>query len=166
MSSNKRLLIIYHAPSENTARLADSLLNAASLISSNNLTASDSSDYTLTVIKKAALEASADDALNADAIILMTPENLGYMSGGMKDFFDRVYYPCLEEKQGLPIAAIIRAGQDGTGTKRALETITTGLKWRWVQAPLVLRGEWQDKFLIQAEELAEAMAVALQQGMI
>jgi multimeric flavodoxin WrbA len=166
MPNKKRLLIICHAPSENTARLADSLLNAASRITSNNLNASDNSGYALTVIKKPALEANADDVLNADAIILMTPENLGYMSGGMKDFFDRVYYPCLEEKQGLPIAAIIRAGQDGTGTKRALETITTGLKWRWVQAPLICRGPWQEGFVTQAEELAEAMAVALQQGMI
>ena len=159
-TATKELLIISHAPSKNTSKLAASLFHAAHKITSDN------TDSPLLVRQKAALEATSDDALRADAIILMTPENLGYMSGGMKDFFDRIYYPCLEEKQGLPLAAIIRAGQDGTGTKRALESITTGLKWRWVQEPLILRGEWQEEFLTQAEELAEAMAVALQQGMI
>jgi multimeric flavodoxin WrbA len=154
----KTLLIVSHAPSENTQKLAEQLYLAASTINTDSTP--------LEVKHIPALQADAADVLTADAIILMTPENLGYMSGGMKDFFDRIYYPCLEKKQGLPVCAMIRAGHDGTGTKRALESISTGLKWRWVQAPIICKGNWQTDFISQAEELALAMAIALQEGMI
>ena len=50
---------------------------------------------------------------------------------------------------------------DGTGTRRAVESIITGLRWNWVQAPLTLRGEWQDAFEQQVEELGMYMAAGL-----
>lgn len=152
--SARQLLLVAHAPSENTVRLKDAVLRGASAETIENVQ----------VRWVAPLDATPEDVLQADAIILGTTENLGYMSGAMKDFFDRCYYPVLERKQGLPCALYIRAGHDGTGTRRAIETIVTGLRWSWAQDPLVLRGEWQPGFLDQAEELGLYMAAGLDSG--
>jgi multimeric flavodoxin WrbA len=152
----KTLLVVFHTPSDNTSKMCNSVARAAKQY--------EATDFK--VIIKTPFEANAEDVLNCDAIILGTTENLGYMSGALKDFFDRIYYPCLEKKQGLPVAAIIRAGNDGTGTQRALETILTGLRWRWVQGPLICKGNWNENFLIECAELSEGISIALEQGMI
>ena len=149
--SLKQLLIVAHAPSPNTRKLAEAALRGARH--------PDIEQVETRWLPP--LEAQPQDVLQADAIILGTTENLGYMSGALKDFFDRCYYPVLEEKQGLPCALYIRAGMDGTGTRRAVESIITGLRWNWVQAPLTLRGEWQDAFEQQVEELGMYMAAGL-----
>ncbi|MGD1955034.1 MAG: flavodoxin family protein [Sphingomonadales bacterium] len=149
----RQLHIIAHAPSVNTVRLKDAALSGAKAGSS-----------AVNTIWTPPLKAGPDQILAADAVILGTTEHLGYMAGALKDFFDRTYYPVLEEKQGLPFATYIRAGHDGTGTRRAIESNTTGLNWKPVQEPLVLRGDWQEDFIAQVEELGEAMAAGLELG--
>lgn len=152
--AKKSLLIVAHAPSPNTQRLVDAVLQGAANPDIDNVEARWIPP----------LEAQVEDVMQADAIILGTTENLGYMSGALKDFFDRCYYPVLEEKQGTPCALYVRAGHDGTGTRRAVETIVTGLRWTWAQDPLVLRGDWQEQFLADAEELGLYMAAGLDSG--
>ena len=152
--TTKQLVIIAHAPSPNLQRMLDAIVRGAQHPDIENID--------VRVVKP--LEAGPDDALAADAIILMTPENLGYMSGAMKDFFDRTYYPVLDEKQGLACALVVRAGFDGTGTLRALNTILTGLRWKQVQEPLWCKGEWDEAFLEQCEELGMSMAAGLEAG--
>ena len=149
---SKRLLIVAHAPSDNTRTLRDAVERGAR------------SETDIEVRVAAPLQAGPDDVLAAQAIILGTTENLGYMSGALKDFFDRSYYPCLEKTQGMPYALYIRAGSDGTGTRRGVETITTGLRWRAVQEPLICRGAWDEAFAAQCEELGAAMAAGLAAG--
>ena len=141
-----------HAPSENTLSLRQAAERGAR------------SETGVDVRVLAPLQAGPDDVLAAQAVILGTPENLGYMSGALKDFFDRSYNPLLERTQGLPCAVYIRAGSDGTGTRRGIETILTGLRWKLVQEPLVCRGPWQPAFVDQVEELGAAMAAGLAAG--
>ncbi|RED44215.1 flavodoxin family protein [Aestuariispira insulae] len=152
----KTLLIVAHVPSTNTKALCDAVVQGAAHPDIENVS----------VVCKTPFEAGPEDVLAADAVILGTTENLGYMSGALKDFFDRTYYPVLEEKQGLAFALYIRAGHDGTGTRRAVESITTGLRWKAVCDPLVCRGEWADEFLDQCEELGMLVAVGLDAGIL
>jgi multimeric flavodoxin WrbA len=152
----KQLLIVAHAPSPNTQRLLEAAVRGAR----------HPEIEAVEVKVKPPLEAEPDDVRSCDAILLGTTENLGYMSGALKDFFDRCYYPVLEEQQGLPCALYVRAGHDGTGTRRAVEGIVTGLRWKWAQEPLVLRGEWREDFVAQVEELGLYLAAGLEAGVL
>jgi multimeric flavodoxin WrbA len=156
MGEAKTLLIVGHVPSANTRRLRDAALAGAR----NEEIAG------VAVVCKSPFDTGPDDVRAANAILLGTTENLGYMSGALKDFFDRIYYPCLEHTEGLPYAVYIRAGHDGTGTRRAIESIATGLRWRAVQAPLVCRGQWDEAFVGQVEELGMYLAAGLEAGVL
>jgi len=112
------------------------------------------------------LDTRSDDIKTAQGVIIGTTENLGYMAGLIKDVFDRCYYDCLEHTEGLPFTFYVRAGNDGTGTRRAIESIATGLKWRLVQAPLICKGEFTEEFIPQCEELGLTMAASLEAGII
>ncbi|MCZ6742226.1 MAG: flavodoxin family protein [Alphaproteobacteria bacterium] len=150
----KHLLVVAHVPSANTRRLAEAVLRGAR-----------NPDIDGVAVRHVPpLEAGPADVLGADALVLGTTETLGYMSGALKDFFDRIYYPCLDQAQGLPYALYVRAGHDGTGTRRAVETIVTGLRWRVVREPLICRGDWQETFLGEGEELGMFMAAGLEAG--
>ena len=150
----KRLLIVANVPSPNTKRLRASVLQG-----------SRHSDIDgVEIVVKSPLNAGPGDVIAADGIVLGTTENLGYMSGELKDFFDRIYYQVLEITQGKPYAFYIRAGMDGTGARRGIETIITGLRWRVVLDPLICRGDWDEIFVAQCEELGMAMAAGLEAG--
>ncbi|MAA76049.1 MAG: flavodoxin [Salinisphaeraceae bacterium] len=154
--SEKKILLVDHAPSPNTRKLRDAVLEGAR----------DPEVEEVAIRHVPPLDATPEDVLGCDAIILGTTENLAYMAGAMKDFFDRVYYPVLEETQGLPYGLYVRAGNDGAGTIRAIETIVTGLRWRAVQDPLLCRGEFRDDFIGQARELGLYVAAAVSAGII
>lgn len=145
----KKLLVVSHAPSANTQALTRAVLDGAG-------------GGTVQVQLSAPLETGAGQVLAADGLVLGTTENFGYMSGAMKDFFDRIYYPCLEETRGLPYALFIRAGQDGQGAKTSIERIVTGLGWRAVQEPLICKGNVED-FREPCRRLGELMALGLQE---
>ena len=121
-------------------------------------------DSDVHVIRKSPLTANAEDALSADGILIASTENIGYMSGLTKDFFDRTYPSLLEVSAGKSVAVYIRAGLDGTGSKRAMESILTGLGWRLMQDILICHGEWQDHFISEVENLALTLALRVEMG--
>lgn len=150
----RQLLIISHAPSNNTIQLSQAVLNG-------------STDKNIVGVQATwlnPLDATADDVLNAHALIIGSTENFGYMNGLLKDFFERIYYPCLEKTQGLPYCLFIKAGNDGLGAQTSIEKITTGLRWRKAQPALIMRGTFQDQWIDDCSELGMAMASGLEMG--
>lgn len=150
----KKFLVIAHTPSPNTRELTRLITIAGA----------QDTLLDLLVEQHAPLQTTAGHITGADGILLFTTENFGYMSGALKDMFDRIYYPCLEKTQGLPYCLCVRAGHDGSGTVRAVESIASGLKWTKAQAPLVLRGEYQRQFAHQAQTFAATFAAGLAMG--
>lgn len=150
------LLVVANTPSDNTQVLADAVWRGA---------AECADAEGVHVRRLQPPQATAEDVLRADAVILGTTENFGYMSGQLKDFLERIYYPCLGKNEALPWALYIRAGKDGTGTNRAVHSIIGGLSWREVQPPLLLVGAYQTSFVAACEELGATMAVGLSVGL-
>jgi len=148
------LLIIAHTPSPNTGQMAQAITAACAA------TLESSAWHLLRPI-----DAGADDVLQARGILLFTPENFGYMSGALKDFFERIYYRCLEHTQGLPYCLCVRAGQDnGSGAAASVQRIAIGLRWREAQPALLCAGPYQQRFCEAAGEFAATFAAGLEMG--
>lgn len=111
-----------------------------------------------------ALEAGAEDLLWADAFILGTPENFGYMSGAMKYFLDRVFYECVDKVNGRPFALFVRAGNDGSGAIGSMRRILQGLAVKEVQEPVLIAGDFDESRLAECEELGLTLAAGLEAG--
>jgi NAD(P)H-dependent FMN reductase len=150
----RKLLVVSHSPSPNAKALTEAVVQGAS---HDDIEGID-------IRERPPLQAEVEDILWADGVILGTTENFGYMSGAMKDFFDRIYYPCLEKTEGLPFVLFVKGGIDGQGAKNSVERIVTGLKWRQVQPTLICKGEFKQDFLDDCENLGMTMAAGLEAG--
>lgn len=111
-----------------------------------------------------ALHCGPQELLAAHGLLLGTPEHFGYMSGALKDFFDRTFYPAEGRTAGLPYALFVSAGTDGTGTVRAVERIATGYGWSAVGEPLIVVGEPDATALERARELGATLGAGVVAG--
>lgn len=152
-SAKKHLLILYHTQSGNTGRLAEAVWRGAQL----------EADAVETRLIKAA-DGRLDDLLWCDAVLFGTPENFGYMSGMLKDFFDRTYYPAEPYELNRPYGLFISAGNDGSGAVRECDRILLGYPMKKVMEPLIAKGEITTEHLASAEELGQTLACGLGLG--
>lgn len=111
-----------------------------------------------------ALQATVDDVLWCDGLIMGTPENFGYMSGALKYFLDHVYYPCLDRVAGKPWGLFVKAGNDGSGAISSVRRIVKGLALKEVQEPVLAVGELDEQVLTRCEELGMTVAAGLEAG--
>lgn len=152
MTRRKQLLVVYHTQSGNTGRLAQAVVRGAQRV-----------DEVDTVVKRA-FDAGVEDLLACDGLLLGTPENFGYMSGALKDFFDRTFYPCEGKLTGLPYAVFVSAGNDGSGAVREIGRIALGYGWKLVSDPIIVRRSVTNEALADCEAIGEAVATGLSIG--
>jgi len=160
----KTLLIIYHSRTGGTAQMARAAAQGATLeagVATRLLTAQ---------------AAGPAEILAAGAYIFAAPENLASLSGQMKEFFDRCYYPILGQAEGRAYTAMVCAGSDGTGAARQIARITTGWRLKPVAEPLIIHTSAQTPEAILAPKtispaaledcraLGQAMAAGLALG--
>ena len=164
MAASKTLLIVYHSMTGGTRQMAEAAHAGAA------------AEGSVTVRLLPAAQAGPDDVLAADGYLFCTPENLAAISGLLKDFFDRSYYPVLDRVNGRPYACLICAGSDGQNAARQIERIATGWRLKPVADPLIICTHAQTPEAILAPKhigtedlercraLGEAMAAGLALG--
>ena len=148
----RRLLIVYHSQGGRTTRMAEAVLRGAQR------------EAGIEVVCQRAFDTALEDLLACNGLIIGTPENFGYMSGAVKDFFDRTYYPAEGKTGGLPYALFISAGNDGSGAVREIGRIVKGYGWQLVADAVVARKDVDEDALAACEALGEAMATGLALG--
>lgn len=156
------LLIVFHSRTGGTQQMAEAAYEAAR-------------EETGTALMRAE-EAGPEDLLAARGYIFAAPENLAALSGAMKEFFDRCYYPVLGKIEGRPYAQMVCAGSDGETAVRQTARIATGWRLKAVQAPLIICTHAQTQAeilaakqigeadLAKCSELGAAMAAGLSMG--
>lgn len=140
------LLIIYHSRTGGARQMAEAAYSAAAAEGAVRLLRAE--------------EAGVEDVLAAAGYLFAAPENLGSLSGAMKEFFDRCYYPVLGQIEGRAYAQMICAGSDGTGAARQLTRIATGWRLKEVQEALIVNTRAQTAEAILAEKHLSAAALA------
>jgi flavorubredoxin len=145
-----RLLIVHHTPSPALQEMYEAVVEGAGTEEVGPVE----------VRTRPALTAGAADLLEADAVILGTPANIGYMSGALKHFFDGVYYPCLEATAGLPYGLYVHGASDTTGAVRAVESIASGMSWRRHRPAVEVTGPVTEQSREACRELGAVTALA------
>lgn len=148
----KNLLIIYHSQSGNTQRLAEGVLTGCTR------------EAAVSTKLVRAFDAQLDDLLWADGLLFGTPENFGTMSGALKDFFDRTYYPAEQHRLNAPYAIFISAENDGSGAVRDIDRIAKGYPLRKIAEPLIANGAITAEHIDQSQDFGQAMAAGLALG--
>jgi multimeric flavodoxin WrbA len=149
----RHLLVVHHSRTGSTAGLRDEALAGAA-------------EVDVEVRSLGAFDAGVDDVVWAEAVLLCTPANFGYMSGALKDFFERIYHACLDRTVGLPYSLLVKGDTDVDGAVASVERIVAGLRWRLLLPPVTVVGEVKPPDLAAARELGSTVAAYLEAGIV
>ncbi len=148
----KRLLIVFHSQSGNTEKLAQAVVRGARV------------EDGVEVRIQRAFDTTLEDFVAADGVVFGTAEYNGYMSGALKDFFDRTFYPAQGRVTNKPFAVVVSAGNDGTFAVQFIERIARGFPLKQIAEPIVVVGEVGAAAEARCEELGETFAAGLALG--
>lgn len=148
----QRLLIVYHTQTGNTAQLTAAVERGALRAGA------------VEVRRQRAFDTSLEDLLECTGIVFGTAEYNGYMSGALKDFFDRTFYPAQGKVINKPYAIVVSAGNDGSFAVQFIERIARGYPLKPIAAPIICVGAVTPEAEASCEELGEAFAAGLALG--
>ncbi|MEN6616938.1 MAG: NAD(P)H-dependent oxidoreductase [Syntrophorhabdus sp.] len=148
------ILVTYHSQTGNTRKMAESV--------ASGIEDSPKSQAEL----KEAFHTIAHDIRTCDAVVFCSPEYFGYMSGAVKDLFDRTYETLKDDPGSLrkPYCIIVSAGNDGTGAVRQIERLCKGYRFKKVQDPIICKGPVTPEVLAKCRELGTTLAEGIDLG--
>lgn len=149
-----KIMVIFHSQSGHTQEMAKHVADGVLSIDNVEL-----------VLKKAA-DATLNDLLQCDGLAVGSPEYFGYMSGMIKDFFDRTYEQARGRKEIFkkPYVVFVSAGNDGTQAVHQIERIALGYQLKKVYDPVVAVGELTENDLARCRELGQTLAAGCEAG--
>ncbi len=142
-----KVLIVYHTQSGNTEALAKAIAEGIS------------SEGAKGILRKA-LDATLQELLDCDAIVVGTPDYFSYMAGALKDFFDRTCYPSEGKVSGKPCGAFVSHGGGGDAIK-SVEKLCKRMDFKTVIDPLSIQGKPSKEDLEEAKEFGRRLVKAV-----
>jgi flavorubredoxin len=121
-----QVLVVYCSMSGNTKAAAEAVAEGARAAG-------------VEVILKTAADAQPGDLLACDAVALGSYDAFSYMGGGLKDFFDRAFYPTQDQVTGKPYAAFVTHGGGGKAVA-SIESIAQSFKFKKVADSVLVKG--------------------------
>lgn len=146
------ILVIFHSKGGNNRKMAEAVAEGIDSIEGSR------------AILRDALEASLDELLQCDGIVIGSPEYFGYMSGAVKDFFDRTYETARGHVFRKPYAVFVNAGNDGTCALTHIERICIGFQFKKVHEPVTAKGEITVSVLDACRLLGQTIAAGCAAG--
>ncbi len=157
-----RLLIVHHSPTPNLLQLLDAVVAGAT----------DESIDGVDVVARPALEATSQDVLDADGLVLLTSANFGYMSGALKHFFDTIFLSAggsladdgsagTGQAGRKPYGLLVHGRYDTTGAVRSVQSIVQALGWQQAAEVVEILGDVDQGALEAATELGGTLAALL-----
>ncbi|MBN2456143.1 MAG: FprA family A-type flavoprotein [Sedimentisphaerales bacterium] len=144
---NKKILIVYHSQGGNTKEAAEAVAKGAKQINNTE------------VVIKQALKATIENLKSCDAIAVGSPDYFSYMAGGLKDFFDRTYYPTQGSVTDKPCGIFVTHGGGGKAVK-SVESICNTFKFKMVMEPVLVQGMPDSKSATTLIDLGKKLAEA------
>jgi multimeric flavodoxin WrbA len=147
-NSSIRVLVVYHSQTGHTKKMAEAVAKGAGSVKNVRVTLKNAADTTL------------EDLVNCDGLAVGSPEYFGYMSGMIKDFFDRSYEEAHTRKEIFkkPYVVFISAGNDGSGASAWIDRICKGFTFKKVSEPVISRGDVTSEDLEKCYELGRLLA--------
>ncbi len=145
-----KILVVYHSMSGNTRQMAEAVAEGARSVSGTEAEV------------KEGLQATIDDLLQCDGVALGSPDYFSDMAGGMKDFFDRTYYPAQGNVTGKPCVIFGSAGGPSSVVVESLRTMAERFKLQEAAEPVGASGTPTEAVLAECRELGRKLAEATQ----
>jgi flavorubredoxin len=141
-----KVLIVYCTMSGNTKAAAEAIAEGAKTAGAQ-------------VTIKEGTAAHPNDLVECDAVALGSYDAFSYMGGGLKDFFDRLFYPTQGQVTDKPYAAFLTHGGGGKAIQ-SIESIAQSFKLKKVAEAVLIKGKPEGQALADLRTLGGKIAAA------